>query len=140
MRTFVSVLRVGALALCVAVLAGCGRKAGDRVQGYVEGEYVYVASPFAGQLETLSVQRGMQVKPGAPLFALECGLETAAREEAQRRLVQGAADNPRGREERPGARRKSNPPNRSSSSGRAPRWFFRRKGIQASGRSLTIAA
>jgi len=89
MNNHVSVLRLAALTLCLAALTGCHRNAGDRVQGYVEGEYVYVASPFAGQLETLSVKRGMQVKPGDQLFALECGLETAAREEAQRRLVQG---------------------------------------------------
>jgi HlyD family secretion protein len=92
MRTSVSVLRVGALAICLGTLAGCHRTASDRVQGYVEGEYVYVASPFAGQLETLSVQRGVQVKPGDRLFALECGLETAAREEAVRKLAQGRAN------------------------------------------------
>lgn len=83
---------LGALALCLAAFTGCHRKSGDRVQGYVEGEYVYVASPFAGQLEMLSVQRGQWVKPPQPLFALECGLETAAREEAERKLVQGRAN------------------------------------------------
>ena len=41
------------------------------MQGYVEGEYVYIASPFAGQLETLSVQRGAQVKLADRLFALD---------------------------------------------------------------------
>jgi HlyD family secretion protein len=92
MRKHISVLRLGVLAVCLAGLAGCHRKNGDRVQGYVEGEYVYVASPYAGQLETLSVQRGTQVKPGDRLFALECGLETAAREEAERKLVQGRAN------------------------------------------------
>ncbi|MDR3406556.1 MAG: HlyD family efflux transporter periplasmic adaptor subunit [Chthoniobacter sp.] len=92
MKAAVSILRLGALVFCAAALAGCHRHADDRVQGYVEGEYVYVASPFAGQLETLSVQRGMQVKPADPLFALECGLETAARDEAERKLVQGRAN------------------------------------------------
>ncbi|MEO6788714.1 MAG: biotin/lipoyl-binding protein, partial [Chthoniobacteraceae bacterium] len=72
-------------------LAACERKAGNRVQGYVEGEFVYVASPMAGQLDTLPVKRGMQVKKDDPLFALECGLETAAREEAERKLNQGKA-------------------------------------------------
>ena len=62
------------------------------MQGYVEGEYVYVASPFAGQLETLSVKRGDLAKSGDPLFALECGLETAARDEANRKLTQGRAN------------------------------------------------
>jgi len=38
------------------------------------------------------VKRGVWVKPGDPLFALECGLETAARDEAQRKLAQGHAN------------------------------------------------
>ena len=78
-------------ALLLGFLAGCNQTPGQRVQGYVEGEFVHVAAPLAGQLDTLSVQRGAQVKAGAPLFALECGLETAARDEAERRLVQGKA-------------------------------------------------
>ena len=82
-------LRLGLAVCALAVLAGCHREAANRFQGYVEGEYVYVASPFAGQLETLSVKRGDWPKPGDPLFALECGLETAARDEADRKLVQG---------------------------------------------------
>jgi len=82
-------LRLGFAVCALAALAGCHREAANRFQGYVEGEYVYVASPFAGQLETLSVKRGDWPKPGDPLFALECGLETAARDEADRKLVQG---------------------------------------------------
>ena len=84
------------LNICVSVLAlvllgGCTRAPSQRVQGYVEGEFVHVASPLAGQLTTLSVQRGAQVKKDAPLFALEQGLETAAKEEAERKLAQAKA-------------------------------------------------
>jgi HlyD family secretion protein len=61
------------------------------VQGYAEGEFVHVASPFAGQLETLAVERGALVKKGDPLFALERGMETAARDEAERKLAQAKA-------------------------------------------------
>ncbi len=39
---------------------GCNRTESDAVQGYVEGEYVYVAAPYSGALETLSVQRGVR--------------------------------------------------------------------------------
>ena len=78
-------------ALVLGLLAGCKPAPSQRVQGYVEGEYVYVASPLAGQLETVSVQRGALVKKGDPLFALESGFESAAREEAARRLNQGKA-------------------------------------------------
>lgn len=76
----------------VLVLAGCGARSGRRVQGYVEGEFVHVASPIAGQLEKLDVRRGEQVNAGEPLFALEAVAETAARNEAARRLSQAEAN------------------------------------------------
>jgi HlyD family secretion protein len=84
-------LNVWGGALVLGLLAGCNSAPSQRVQGYVEGEFVYVASPLAGQLDTLSVQRGAQVKTGDPLFALEHGLETAAKDEAERKLAQGKA-------------------------------------------------
>jgi HlyD family secretion protein len=74
------------------VLTGCSSENPDRVQGYVEGEYVYVASPLGGALELLRVARGNQVKEGDPLFALESAREMAARDEAKRRLVQARAN------------------------------------------------
>ncbi len=79
------------LTAALLLLPGCKRTSSTRVQGYAEGEYVYVASPLAGALEKLSVQRGAQVQAGDPLFALECGAETAAFQEAERRLAQGRA-------------------------------------------------
>jgi HlyD family secretion protein len=79
-----------ALALAAAA-ASCTRPASGRCQGYVEGEFVYVASPLAGELVTLDVQRGARVKPGDLLFSLECGSETAARDFEERRLAQARA-------------------------------------------------
>jgi len=76
----------------LALLAGCRRESSERVQGYVEGEYVYVASPHAGALETLHVQRGAQVNKGDPLFALDSAVEKAALNEAKRRLDQARAN------------------------------------------------
>jgi HlyD family secretion protein len=73
-------------------LTGCGGRADNVVQGYVEGEYVYVASPLAGALGTLSVRRGAQVKEGDPLFALDSDPERAARDEAVRRLEQARSN------------------------------------------------
>ncbi len=70
----------------------CSHAPSDRVQGYVEGEFVYIASPLAGELEQLAVQRGAQVKNGDLLFALECTSETATRDEAERRLGQARAN------------------------------------------------
>lgn len=82
---------MGFLLLAVAVFAGCSRRDNHRVQGYVEGEFVNVASPLAGQLETLSVARGGKVKAGEPLFALEHGAESATYDEALRRLAEAKA-------------------------------------------------
>src|SRR2546430_8570722 len=81
-----SVYAAGALALLL-LSAGCSDPKKDRFQGYVEGEFVYVASPLAGQLETLSVQRGQQVTTGQPLFALDEITEKAAREQIEAALV-----------------------------------------------------
>ncbi|HEV7402676.1 MAG TPA: HlyD family efflux transporter periplasmic adaptor subunit [Chthoniobacteraceae bacterium] len=79
------------LLLAALALAACGKSSDDRVQGYVEGDFVYVASPLAGTLLTRPVERGTQVKEGDPLFTLDPQPEQAAREEAERRLSQGRA-------------------------------------------------
>jgi HlyD family secretion protein len=50
--------------------------------GYVEGEYVRVATPLAGRLEKLLVARGDQVQAGAPLFALDLTEAQAERDRA----------------------------------------------------------
>jgi HlyD family secretion protein len=73
------------------LLAACGAKEPPSLQGYVEGEYVRVAAPFAGTLVSLDAQRGVQVEPGAALFALEAESEDAARREAQERARKAAA-------------------------------------------------
>jgi HlyD family secretion protein len=65
------------------LLTACGQAADHPLQGYVEGEYVRVAAPFAGALQQLAVKRGEQVTVGAPLFALEKENEVAARRQAE---------------------------------------------------------
>ncbi len=67
-------------------LAACGSGEQRPIQGYIEGEYLRVAAPFAGTLQQLSARRGSEVTAGAPLFALERENETAARREAEERL------------------------------------------------------
>ena len=66
----------GAGFFCVAMALvfftlGCGVEDPSIVQEYIEGEFVYLASPSGGRLERLSVRRGDYVETGAPLFALE---------------------------------------------------------------------
>jgi HlyD family secretion protein len=72
-------------------VAACARPDSNRLQGYVEGEFVYVSSPLAGELKSLRVERGALVKAGDPLFALDTTAEKAARDEAERRVVQARA-------------------------------------------------
>jgi HlyD family secretion protein len=76
----------------LALPAGCSRPEHDRLQGYVEGEFVYVASPLSGELQNLHVGRGAQVQRGDPLFALESEREQAALEETKARLAQARAN------------------------------------------------
>jgi HlyD family secretion protein len=81
----------GALALALLV-GGCEKKESGLIQGYVEGEFVYVASPRSGAIEKLSVQRGDRVKEGAPLYTLEGDPELKTRDEAAKRLAQAKAN------------------------------------------------
>lgn len=74
------------LLIAVALLAGCGDEPNDAWQGYIEGEYVLLASPYAGQLQKLHVRRGERIETGKPVFALEQESERAARLEAEERL------------------------------------------------------
>jgi len=72
-----------ALALIVAAtLCACSGEKPSSYQGYVEGEYVYVASAVGGRLERLFVQRGQTVEAKAPLFNLEAEQEAAAKQQA----------------------------------------------------------
>ncbi|BCR03238.1 secretion protein HlyD [Desulfuromonas versatilis] len=77
-----------ALAWALAALfSGCTEPPADYFQGYAEGEYVLVASPLAGQLETLAVARGARVERGTALFALEREQEQAALRAAEQEEV-----------------------------------------------------
>jgi HlyD family secretion protein len=79
------------IAAVALVITGCGDKPPATLQGYVEGEYVRIAAPFAGTLVSLDTQRGRNVEAGAPLFALEAENEDAARREAEERVRRAQA-------------------------------------------------
>ena len=81
----------GALVALAAAMGLSGDGGTLVVQGYVEGEYVYVGSPVAGRLETLNVARGTRVAAGAPLFQLDRSSEQPARDDAAARLARAEA-------------------------------------------------
>jgi HlyD family secretion protein len=68
------------------LLSGCSGSKTVGYQGYVEGDYVNVASPLAGRLEKLLVQRGQTVEAKAPLFALDIEQELSAKQQADEQL------------------------------------------------------
>jgi HlyD family secretion protein len=81
-----------AYAVCAAlILSACSQTSKDTFQGYVEGEFVFMASSQAGRLDKLAVQRGQQVAANAPLFLLEATDEAAARDQAAQQLAAAEA-------------------------------------------------
>ncbi|HJV86481.1 MAG TPA: HlyD family efflux transporter periplasmic adaptor subunit [Noviherbaspirillum sp.] len=77
--------------MMAAALAGCTEKTGDYFPGYAEAEYVRLATPIAGTLAKLYVNRGDKVAQNAPAFVLEQESERAAREEAASRVQRAQA-------------------------------------------------
>jgi HlyD family secretion protein len=80
-------MRIVTLAsVALGLLCACSGDGPSGYQGYVEGEYVHIASPVGGRLERLLVRRGQAIEAKAPLFQLEDDQETAAREQTQEQL------------------------------------------------------
>ena len=79
------------VAMLVLVVAGCSGSRKPTYQGYVEGEFVYLASSQPGHLEHLAVARGQQVAGGAPVFSLEATQEEAEQRQAQHQLASAQA-------------------------------------------------
>ncbi len=79
-------LRLLPASLALLPLFGCGNNDQPFYQGYVEGDYVYVASSEPGRLDTLAVRRGQQVDANQPLYTLDATREAAARDQAQAEL------------------------------------------------------
>lgn len=83
--------KIGPALLALIVLAGCAKPDTSVYQGYLEGEFIYVAAPLPGRLEKLAVQKGTRVAAGAPLFTLEQSAELSSLREAAERLHQTQA-------------------------------------------------
>jgi HlyD family secretion protein len=58
-------------------LTACGNPNNGRMQGWIEGDFVFVGPDEMGRVETLSVREGDQVASGAPLFSVDADLQQA---------------------------------------------------------------
>jgi HlyD family secretion protein len=81
-----------AIALGAVLLPGCSPDSSNEFQGYIEGEYVYVASPLGGTLQNLVVARGDEAITGQRLFQLERRSEADAVRQASNNLAQAKAN------------------------------------------------
>lgn len=72
-------------------LTACSRPEPKAYQGYVEGDFVYVAGKLAGRLDALAVARGDRVAAGQPLYVLEHAYETQGLVLAEAELRQAEA-------------------------------------------------
>jgi HlyD family secretion protein len=74
------------MAFVLLFATGCANKQVAEYQGYVEGKFVYVASPESGRLDRLSVTRGQTVSAGDALFGLDDEPEASAVLQARQAL------------------------------------------------------
>ena len=77
------------LSLCFSL--SCSENEKDIFQGYVDADYVFIASPFGGTLERLAVKRGDSLKSGSLLFELDTEYQMASQSEAGRELDRAKA-------------------------------------------------
>ena len=84
-------LLAAALTALAVGLAGCNQPGPTTYQGYVEGDFVYVAGKLAGRLDALLVSRGTRVTVGQPLYALEHAYEAQGLALAEADLRQAEA-------------------------------------------------
>jgi len=79
------------LATLSVFFTGCTPDSSGIYQGYIEGEYVYVASPLGGALTHLAVARGDRVQAEQLVFELEHVSESAAVHQAENNLANAQA-------------------------------------------------
>lgn len=69
-------------------LLSCSQSDEQRYQGYVEGETIFLASPYSGVLVDRMVNRGQEVKKGDLLYRLDKNPEAIVVEESEAELLQ----------------------------------------------------
>jgi len=85
MRRILFVALASALAL-----AACSKDQG-RLQGWVEGDFVFVGPDETGRVQTLSVREGDVVQTGAPLFTVDPDLQEADARTASAQVAEARA-------------------------------------------------
>ena len=81
-QILIGALLLGAAGLGAFLAFGGGNDRSAVLSGYVEGEPLYPASPVAGRLVELNVQRGDVIAQGAKFFAIDPSQSQAARDQA----------------------------------------------------------
>jgi HlyD family secretion protein len=69
-------IRAAALLLCV-LLTACGNSNGTLLQGWIEGDFVFVSPDEQGRIEEMLVRQGDTVKKDQLLFVLDADLQEA---------------------------------------------------------------
>ena len=82
MIDFCSGVRLAPIVLALLAV-GCGKEVTTGYQGYVEGEYLYLAAPQAGYLKSLEAARGSRVSAGQAVFAVAADPDAQALVEAE---------------------------------------------------------
>lgn len=77
--------------LTIVILTGCSSDKPTTYQGYIEGEYVNIASSQNGRLDKLFVKRGEHVKRDSPLFILDSANEAALLRQSESELSSAQA-------------------------------------------------
>lgn len=77
------------IAVLALLTAACNEEKAAGHQGYIEGEYLYLAAPQAGYLKSLDAVRGSRVQAGQAVFAIATDPDAQALAEAEARA--GAA-------------------------------------------------
>ncbi len=78
-------LRCFGISSLACVIAACHNDGPPSYQGYVEGEFVYLAAPQAGYLKSLDALRGGRVNAGQAVFVVAADPESDALAEAEAR-------------------------------------------------------
>lgn len=82
-RAFTAMFKVAFAIGLLTVISACDNDSRGVYQGYIEGDYLYIASQEDGKVEKISVEKGAEVKAADVLFELDPEPERTACLEAE---------------------------------------------------------